>query len=191
MCDLPGPVCPNCLLVWPSNPPCWWIRLGQWIFWWLYAIYPLWSRMPDLFNLVTKWSVYHIICIWFLAWRLWLNEPSEGEEHLEMKGGCLSQGMTLSTCLWIVWWRFADRHRQKVRLFGLGRSFFWRIFHLNWWCVLLQFPWTQPVTSPWQLELSGDRRYVFLPAADEKKRGDLGKPLLCSCRWYFWSQNKQ
>jgi len=30
-----------------------------------------------------------------------LNEPSEGEEHLEMKGGCLGQGMTLST-LWIV-----------------------------------------------------------------------------------------
>ena len=46
-CDLPGPVCPNCLLVWPSNPPCCWIRLGQWIFWWLYAFYPLLCGMPD------------------------------------------------------------------------------------------------------------------------------------------------
>lgn len=37
------------------------------------------------------------------------------------------------------------------------------------------FPGHNLLTPPWQLELSGDRRYVFLPAADEKKRGDLGK----------------
>ncbi len=139
-------------------------------------------RVPDV---LIKWSIWCffrnsfdslLTMVPLIEWTI------EGEEHLEMKSGCLSKAMTLSTCLWIVWWWFADRQRQKVHPFGLGRSIL-IFFRLNWWCVLL-LALGQNCWPPWQLD-QGDRRYVFLPAADEKKRAAwvCGESLRSTYQW--------
>lgn len=116
---------------------------------------------------------YHMCLISCMAPLTNLNEPSEGEEHLEMKGGCLSKAITLSTCLWIVWWRFADRQRQKVRLFGLGR-FILKNFpsELMVSVVAISLDTTcWPHHGSWNFQVTGDMSFCQRPMRKSGKPG--------------------
>lgn len=125
---------------------------------------------------------------------------SEGEEHVEMKSGCLSKAMTLSTCLWFFWMICWQTEAESPSLW-FGGCPFWRIFI---WIDGVRVLWLYPGHNCYPTMAVGTFRWpapLCLSASRRwKKAGGLGADVYVHVLFMFFNngnaanfcwQNKQ